>query len=63
MTNTGLPDPGIGKNPPRYEKYQIYMQRRSLRMIAAAVAALWSIKPTGILLTDASKVTDTIPRR
>lgn len=20
MTNTGLPDPGIGRNPPRYKK-------------------------------------------
>jgi hypothetical protein len=25
MTNTGLPDPGVGRNPPRYKKFSVIL--------------------------------------
>jgi uncharacterized protein involved in exopolysaccharide biosynthesis len=42
MTNTGLPDPGIGRNPPRYRKL-IPPNWATRHLVITAVAAFVAV--------------------
>ena len=42
MTNTGLPDPGIGRNPPRYHKL-IPRNWGARHLVLTAVGAFFAV--------------------